>query len=60
MVYDTSENKVKRHLNRKFRICGIVMTMADFRTNYAKDIAEMICSRYGLKVGILKMTIPFQ
>lgn len=51
--------KVKKHLNRKLRICGIVMTMTDFRTNYAKDIAEMIRSGYGSKVGIFKTTIPF-
>lgn len=51
--------KVKKHLNRKLRIRGIVMTMTDFRTNYAKDIAEMIRSGYGSKVGIFKTTIPF-
>ena len=51
--------KVKKHLNRKLSVRGIVMTMTDFRTNYAKDIAEMIRMGYGTRVGIFKTTIPF-
>ena len=51
--------KVKKHLNRKLRIRGIVMTMTDFRTNYAKDIAEMIREGYGAKVGVFDTAIPF-
>ena len=35
-------NKVKRQLNRKLKIEGIVMTMVDFRTVYARDIFEKI------------------
>ena len=30
---------VKKRLNRKLTIQGILLTMVDFRTNYAKDIA---------------------
>lgn len=51
--------KVKKMLNRDLKVRGIVLTMVDFRTNYAKDIAEMIRSGYGSKVGIFKTTIPF-
>ena len=29
---------VKKRLNRKLQIMGILLTMVDFRTNYAKDI----------------------
>lgn len=32
--------KVKKQLNRKLKIEGIVMTMVDFRTVYARDIFE--------------------
>ena len=35
-------NKVKRQLNRKLKIEGIVMTMVDFRKVYARDIFEKI------------------
>ena len=35
-------NKVKRQLNRKLKIEGIVMTIVDFRTVYARDISEKI------------------
>ena len=32
--------KVKKQMNRKLKIEGIVMTMVDFRTVYARDIFE--------------------
>ena len=32
---------VKKRLNRKLTIQGILLTMVDFRTNYAKDIASI-------------------
>ena len=33
---------VKKRLNRKLTIQGILLTMVDFRTNYAKDIMLVI------------------
>ena len=33
---------VKKRLNRKLTIQGILLTMVDFRTNYAKDIVLVI------------------
>ena len=33
---------VKKRLNRKLQIMGILLTMVDFRTNYAKDISTML------------------
>ena len=35
---------VKKRLNRKLTIHGILLTMVDFRTNYAKDIASRVRS----------------
>lgn len=32
---------VKKRLNRKLQIMGILLTMVDFRTNYAKDISKI-------------------
>ena len=39
---------VKKRLNRKLTIQGILLTMVDFRTNYAKDIASRVKETYGL------------
>ena len=33
--------------------------MVDYRTNYAKDITEMLRENYGDTVGIMKSYIPF-
>ena len=37
---------VKKRLNRKLTIQGILLTMVDFRTNYAKDIAFRVRETY--------------
>ena len=38
--------RVKRQLNTKLELEGILLTMVDYRTNYAKDIADMVHSAY--------------
>ena len=43
---------VKKRLNRKLTIQGILLTMVDFRTNYAKDIASRVRETYGSKISI--------
>ena len=50
--------KVQRRLNKGLTIRGILMTMVDFRTNYAKDVAEMIREGYGARVGVFNTVIP--
>lgn len=49
--------KVKRQLNRKLKIDGIVMTMVDFRTVYARDIFEMVHKTYSDSVGTFETYI---
>ena len=51
-------SKVKRQLNRKLEIEGILLTMVDFRTNYAKDISIMLHVTYGSKITIFENVIP--
>lgn len=51
-------SKVKRKLNRKLKIEGIVMTMVDFRTVYAMQIFEMVHNTYGKTVGTFETYIP--
>ena len=50
--------KVKRQLNRKLEIEGIVMTMVDFRTVYARDIFENVHKTYSESVGTFETYIP--
>lgn len=50
--------KVKRQLNPKLAIEGILLTMVDSRTNYAKDISEMLKEAYGSRVRIFSNIIP--
>lgn len=50
--------KVKRTLNGSLEIEGILLTMVDVRTNYARDIAEMLNESYGSRVHIFENNIP--
>jgi len=50
---------VKKRLNKKLSIEGILLTMVDYRTNYAKDITAMIRESYGASVGVMESYIPF-
>ena len=50
--------KVKRQINPKLEIEGILLTMVDNRTNYAKDISTFLIENYGSRVKIFKESIP--
>ena len=50
--------KVKRQINPKLRIEGILLTMVDNRTNYSKDISNLIRESYGGKLKVYKTDIP--
>ena len=50
--------KVKRQINQKLEIEGILLTMVDSRTNYAKDISSMLKEAYGSRVRIFANVIP--
>ncbi|MBD5521277.1 MAG: ParA family protein [Lachnospiraceae bacterium] len=50
--------RVKRQINPKLEIEGILMTMVDSRTNYAKDISNLLIETYGNSVRIFENTIP--
>lgn len=51
--------KVKRRLNPKLKVEGILLTMVDGRTNYARDISQLLELNYGSKVKIFRSGIPF-
>lgn len=49
---------VKKRLNRKLSIKGILLTMVDLRTNYAKDIYANVKENYGTQINIFDTRIP--
>jgi len=49
--------KVKRQINPKLEIEGILLTMVDNRTNYARDITSLLIETYGSKVRIFENSI---
>ena len=38
---------------------GILLSMVDARTNYAKEIISLIYETYGTHIGIFRTQIPF-
>ena len=51
-------NKVKRQINPKLKIEGILLTMVDARTNFAKEISTLIRETYGGKLKVYDADIP--
>ena len=49
---------VKRRLNSKLEIEGILLTMVDSRTNYAKDIVAEVNEVYGKSLPVFPIEIP--
>ena len=49
---------VKKRLNRKLTIAGILLTMVDLRTNYAKDIYRYVKENYGSSINLFDTSIP--
>lgn len=50
--------KVKRQLNPKLEFEGILLTMVDTRTNYSKEIMDMVHSNYGKRIAVFENYIP--
>lgn len=51
-------NKVRRQINPRLKIEGILLTMVDARTNDAKEISELIRNAYGGKIKVYDTEIP--
>jgi len=49
---------VKRQINPKLQIDGILLTMVDNRTNFAKEIAALLRETYGSKIKVFATEIP--
>ncbi|MCI7098233.1 MAG: ParA family protein [Lachnospiraceae bacterium] len=50
--------KVRRQINPRLKIEGILLTMVDSRTNYAKEISALIRDTYGRKIKVFETDIP--
>lgn len=50
--------KVKRQINPGLEIGGILLTMVDRRTNFAKSIAELVRNTYGNNLKVFETEIP--
>lgn len=51
--------KVQRQINPALAIEGVILTMADVRTNMTKTVAETIRQQYGSALKIYRNVIPF-
>ena len=50
--------KVKMHINKKLEISGILITMANMRTNYSKELVALLHQNYDGKLHIFQEYIP--
>ena len=51
-------SRVRKKMNQKLEIKGILITMVDYRTNDAKEIREVLYSVYGQNIHIFERGIP--
>lgn len=51
-------SKVRRQINAKLGIAGILVTMADMRTIYARDVVALLHSTYDGKLKVFDSIIP--
>ncbi len=51
-------SNVKRKINPSLEIEGILITMADMRTNYSREIIDLLRSTYGNRLRIFNSIIP--
>ncbi len=51
-------NKVRRQINPRLKIDGILLTMVDNRTNYAREISALLRDMYGTKLKVFGVDIP--
>ena len=50
--------KVRRQINPKLEIDGILLTMVDNRTNFSREIGALVRENYGGKIKVFETEIP--
>ena len=51
-------NRVRSKINPQLHTLGILLTMVDSRTNYAKEISSLIRDAYGSQIRVFDTDIP--
>ena len=51
-------NRVQRQLNPSLKINGILMTMVDGRTNFSREVSQLVRSAYGKAIRVFDTEIP--
>lgn len=51
-------SNVRRKINPRLDIAGILITMADMRTNYSREIVELLRANYGSSLHIFESITP--
>lgn len=51
--------RVRRQINPDLQIDGILLAMADKRTNFAKEIASLVRDTYGESINVFDTEIPY-
>lgn len=51
-------SKVRRQINPKLQIDGMLLTMVDGRSNFAKEISALLRETYGSKIKVFGSEIP--
>ena len=52
-------NRVQRQINPQLQVEGILLTMVDYRTNFSKEISNLIRTTYGGHLRVFQAEIPF-
>lgn len=55
----TTISRVKKHINPKIEFEGIVISMVDSRTVYAREIIELVKENYKQNLRVFETMIPF-
>ena len=51
--------QVRKQINPKLAIDGVLITMVDNRTNFSKEISSLLREAYGAKIKVLDTDIPY-
>jgi len=51
-------NRVRKYINPRIEVEGVLLTMMDERTNYNREIAKMVSDTYGSDIRVYKTPIP--
>lgn len=52
-------NRVRRHINPKLKVDGILITMADLRTRLGRNLIDVIRNNYGQSATVFNTVIPY-